>query len=80
MNIFQAIMTSGHDEDYEPTAFGTPTLAGPGSLEKVEVMRRRVELGQHLFHPSDELILATVESAKNMGSTVQQIAKMRRVS
>jgi hypothetical protein len=80
MNIFQAIAKVGHDEDYEPKDFGKPTLAAPGSLEKVEVMTRRIEMGQQLFHPGDEWILATVESARNMGTTVIQISKMRRVS
>ncbi|MCL5459717.1 hypothetical protein M3M33_13865, partial [Loigolactobacillus coryniformis] len=77
---FQALMTAGHDEDFEPTTYGPRTLAGPGSLEKVEVMRRRVELGQHLFHPGDEQVLASHESACVMSRTVQQISKMRKVS
>ena len=80
MNIFQAIMTAGHDEDYEPRGFGKPTLAAPGSLEKVEVMRRRVEMGQHLFHPKDEWILASLETSRVMQTTVLEICKMRRVS
>lgn len=80
MNIFQALMTVGHDEDFEPAKYGPRTLAGPGSLEKVEVMRRRVELGQHLFHPCDEQVLASHESACVMGRTISQISKMKRVS
>jgi hypothetical protein len=80
MNIFQALMTVGHDEDFEPATSGPRTLAAPGSFEKVEVMRRRIELGQKLFHPGDEWILASHESARVMGHNVIQIARMKRVS
>ena len=30
-----------------------PTSAPPGSLEKMKVMRRRIERGEGLFHPRD---------------------------
>lgn len=33
-----------------------PTLAWPGTLEKVLVMARRRELGQELFHPMDRVM------------------------
>lgn len=56
--IFEAITKYGHDEDYEPkpdTLF-FPTMFSPGSDEKVEVLRQRVELGLPLWHDNDEKI------------------------
>jgi hypothetical protein len=78
MNIFQAIMTVGHDEDYEPATYGPRTLAAPGSLEKIEVMRRRIEMGQKLFHPGNEWVLASHESSRTMTTAVIQMGRMRR--
>ena len=37
----------------EPTKIPTPTGAIPGSSEKVEVLRKRFEAGEHLFHALD---------------------------
>lgn len=52
-NIFQAILQSGHDEDFAHKPATEATGAIPGSREKVEVMRRRVEMGQNPCHPQD---------------------------
>jgi len=55
--IHEALVMQGHDEDFEPTpctAF-CATDAPAGSPEKVEVLRRRVELGQPLWHQDDRL-------------------------
>lgn len=30
-----------------------PTTAEPGTPEKIAAMRRRLRMGQHLFHPDD---------------------------
>jgi hypothetical protein len=54
-NVFEAILRYGHDEDFFPeggvdfNATGAPA----GSEEKIEILRRRVELGQPLWHGSD---------------------------
>jgi len=54
-NVFEAILKYGHDEDFDPIADGKflPTDAPAGSQEKIEVLRRRVELGQPLWHNDD---------------------------
>jgi hypothetical protein len=49
----------GHDEDFnpEPTA-STPfesTDAPAGSPEKIEILRRRIELGLPLWHEEDRV-------------------------
>ena len=51
-NVFEAILKYGHDEDFAPNEgreFG-PTNAPAGSTDKIEMLRRRVELGQPLWH------------------------------
>lgn len=56
--IFEALTKYGHDEDYEPKPdtlfFGT--MFSPGSDEKIEVLRQRVELGLPLWHKDDEKV------------------------
>jgi hypothetical protein len=54
-NVFDAILKYGHDEDFapEPTADFEATDAPAGSPEKIEVLRRRVELGLPLWHEDD---------------------------
>jgi hypothetical protein len=69
-NIFDELKSKLHDEDFEPRAKCEPTAARPGSLEKLFVLAQRVELGQPLYHPFDECVLATVamefEKAKHI--------------
>lgn len=56
-NVFEAILKYGHDEDFDPIVDGKflPTDAPAGSQEKIEVLRRRVELGQPLWHNDDRV-------------------------
>jgi len=56
-NVFEAILKYGHDEDFDPIADlkFLPTDAPAGSQEKIEVLRRRVELGQPLWHNDDRV-------------------------
>ena len=51
--IFTDLATVGHDEDFYPVPATHPTSALAGTVEKIEVMRIRVSLGQDIFHPSD---------------------------
>ena len=54
-NVFEAILTYGHDEDYVPTTSldFEPTSAAAGSVEKIEILRRRIEMGVPLWHKQD---------------------------
>ncbi len=56
-NVFEAILKYGHDEDFDPIVDEQfmPTDAPAGSNEKIEVLRRRVELGQPLWHCDDRV-------------------------
>lgn len=54
-NVFDAILKYGHDEDFAPEATNefSPTDAPAGSPEKIDILRRRVELGLPLWHEED---------------------------
>ena len=54
-NVFEAILKYGHDEDFMPESGEDfeATNAPAGSSEKIEELRRRVELGMPLWHESD---------------------------
>lgn len=54
-NVFEAILKYGHDEDFSPDATDdfSATAAPAGSQEKIEILRRRVESGQPLWHAED---------------------------
>ncbi|WP_342190341.1 hypothetical protein Pla52nx_001059 [Stieleria varia] len=56
-NVFEAILRYGHDEDFVPNPDDQfePTDAPAGSPEKIEVLRKRVELGQPLWHNTDRV-------------------------
>jgi len=65
--IYEALSRYGHDEDFEPRIdcdavskefFGT--VHGPGSEEKIEVLRRRVELGLPLWHEDDAMVCSRI--------------------
>jgi hypothetical protein len=54
-NVFEAILKYGHDEDWLPTpeADFDSTDAPAGSPEKIEILRKRLELGLPLWHDED---------------------------
>ncbi len=57
-NVFEAILKYGHDEDFDPNDAANefePTDAPAGSPEKIEVLRKRVEAGLHLWHAKDRV-------------------------
>ena len=52
-NVFEAILLQGHDEYFKPTEKPQPTSHVPGSLAKIEELRRRLEEGQALHAEED---------------------------
>ena len=54
-NVFEAILKYGHDEDFAPSTSEQfeSTAAPAGSAEKIEILRRRVESGEPLWHTED---------------------------
>jgi len=55
--VFKEILQKGHDEDFVPSTDSKDlsTEAPPGSQEKIDVMRRRVEQGYNLWHKDDRV-------------------------
>ena len=54
-NVFEAILESGHDEDFVPVEteeFGA-TDAAAGSRAKIDVLAERVLSGMPLWHSDD---------------------------
>jgi hypothetical protein len=54
-NVFEAILKYGHDEDWlpDPQVDFDSTDAAAGSPEKIEILRKRLELGLPLWHDND---------------------------
>jgi hypothetical protein len=64
-NVFQAILETGHDEDFAPVESDefTPTDAPAGSPEKIEVLAQRILRGEPLWHPADRTDYAGLTGA-----------------
>ena len=54
-NVFEAILESGHDEDFAPVTTDDflATDAPAGSQAKIEVLAARVLRGEPLWHDQD---------------------------
>ena len=54
-NVFEAILESGHDEDFVPVETDEffATEAPAGSRQKIEVLAQRVLRGEPLWHSDD---------------------------
>jgi hypothetical protein len=54
-NVFEAILKYGHDEDFTPVESEefASTDAPAGSEKKIDILRKRVELGVPLWHEED---------------------------
>ena len=54
-NVFEAIVGEGHEESFVPvkTDDFEPTDLAAGSWEKIELLRRRVEMGVPMWHNAD---------------------------
>ena len=75
---FGHLLSRGHDYDFEPIAKPEPTDAAPGSLEKLEVLARRLMRGEELYHEEDQPVLATIEQSYEMRDLVVGKDKRRR--
>ena len=54
-NVFEQILKYGHDEEWRPDPKQNfdATDAPAGSPEKIEILRKRLELGLPLWHDAD---------------------------
>lgn len=77
-NIFQEILKKGYDDDFIPQECYFPTDALPGSFEKIEVFRQRLEQGLELFCSRDVVGISTIEQTKHMQEIVTKLGQERR--
>ncbi len=56
-NVFEAIVKFGHDEDFYPEEKEdfSATDAPAGSQEKIDILRKRLEMGVPLWHEEDRM-------------------------
>ncbi len=54
-NVFEAIAREGHGESFVPVEADEfePTDLAAGSWEKIELLRRRVDMGVPMWHDAD---------------------------
>ena len=64
------IRLHGHSDDYEPGPAVEPCGYPAGSLGKLEAMRRRAELGQHIWHAKDCEAMASPAESQAMSDYV----------
>ncbi len=79
-NLFIEIAEKGHDIDYEPILIPEPTAARPGSKEKIQVLRDRLERGEDLYHFGDETIAADWDAQLAMVAFAKSHSKEIRES
>ena len=79
-NSAEYIAQHGHSDDYEPSPAVEPCGYPAGSLGKLEAMRHRAELGQHIWHPQDCEAMASPAESQAMSIEVIRAAKETKYS
>ena len=51
VNVFDYIKAFGVDDGFHPRKLPAPTATAPGSIEKMDILRQRLENGEEMFHP-----------------------------
>ena len=74
------IRLHGNSDDYEPVKAQKPCGHPAGSLGKLEAMRLRAELGQHIWHPQDNEAMASPAASQAMSEHVIWIARETKYS
>ena len=74
-NSAEYIAQHGHSDNYEPLPAVEPCGHPARSLGKLEAMRLRAELGQHIWHPQDNEAMASPAASDAMRSEVLMIAR-----
>ena len=75
--VFSDLLGRFHDEDFWPVAAAQPTETLVGSVERIAVYRRRVELGQNIWHPEDSV--AQMQPEVNMRTIEPRLTRVFRV-
>ena len=68
LTLFEHLRRHGTADSYAPESHPNPTNAAPGSSQKIEVLIKRLELGQDLWNERDrddyEGLLAPINPRK----------------
>ena len=75
--VFSDLLGRFHDEDFYPVAAARPTETLVGSVERIEVYRTRVELGQNIWHPEDSM--TQIQPDVNMRTIEPRLTRVFRV-
>ena len=79
-NSAEYIRLHGHSDDYEPGPAVDPCGHPAGSLGRLEAMRRRAELGQHIWHAQDCEAMASPAESDAMRDEALRIARETKCS
>ena len=72
--VHSDLLTLGYDDDFEPVPALERTSARPGSPEKIEVMRARVERGESLWHrDDDERVLPARDTSTGYRAGIREV-------
>lgn len=77
-NVFEEIKNKSHDEDWVPKPASEATGSLDGTIERLKVLCERLERGEALFHPNDEIRKGTQEQAAEMAKYVKEEARKRK--
>ena len=77
-NVFRHILEYGNDEDFVPAPAKEPTDHAAGTFARIEVLRKRLEAGEHIWHPDDRRDYSGID-AKNekLGASTSQLGRTR---
>ena len=75
-NVFEAIAGERHEENFVPVegAEFEPIDLAAGSWEKIELLRRRVEMGVRMWHDADR------SDYSGLVDTAQHLAELKAAS
>ena len=75
-NVFEAIAREGREESFVPVEGDEfePTDLAAGSREKIELLRRRVEMGVPMWHDADR------SDYSGLVGTAQHLAELKAAS
>ena len=77
-NVFEEILNKGYDDDWVPVPASVATGSLDGTVERIKVLRERLERGEALFHPNDETRKGTEKQAQELQEYVRQEAIKRK--
>jgi hypothetical protein len=78
MTFIPGHYNTGVPINYQPLMPSTPTSHKVGTWERIEVMRRRAEAGEELWHPEDERNFADPHQHAAMKTEINRLFRLAR--